>query len=72
MQDVFSPLAPGSVRAPRHPWMSVGTWLRVWGERRALERLDARMLADVGIDPADARREAERTLWDVPAGRLEF
>lgn len=40
--------------------------LDVWGERRALERLDARMLADIGLSEADARRESARAVWDTP------
>lgn len=36
-------------------------------ERRALGRLDAHLLADIGLSPDAARIEAERPLWDVPA-----
>jgi uncharacterized protein YjiS (DUF1127 family) len=42
----------------------------VWSERRALDRLDSRMLADIGLDCTQARAEAARTPWDVPTGRL--
>ncbi|ETX29218.1 DUF1127 domain-containing protein [Roseivivax isoporae] len=35
--------------------------------RRDLGRLDAARLDDLGIDPADARTEARRPAWDVPA-----
>ncbi len=44
-------------------------WLDVWSERRTLERLDRRMLADIGIEEYSARREAARPLWDVPSER---
>ena len=36
-------------------------------ERRSLARLDAHLLADIGLTPEAARAEAERPLWDVPA-----
>lgn len=35
-------------------------------QRRALARLDAQMLADIGISREEARAEAERSLWDAP------
>ncbi|MGR3433996.1 MAG: DUF1127 domain-containing protein [Shimia sp.] len=35
--------------------------------RRALARLDAARLADLGLDAAAARAEAARPAWDVPA-----
>jgi uncharacterized protein YjiS (DUF1127 family) len=34
--------------------------------RRALARLDDRLLADAGLSPAQARAEAARPGWDVP------
>lgn len=48
----------------------VRLWLDVWSERQALQRLDDRMLADIGITPEVAAREAARTPWDVPVGRI--
>lgn len=41
----------------------------VVSERAALARLDARLLEDVGVTPAEARRESRRPRWDLPAGR---
>ena len=41
--------------------------LAVWRTRRALSRLDAAGLADIGVTPARAEREAIKTVWDVPA-----
>ncbi len=38
-------------------------------ERRALARLDARELDDIGIDPAAAAAEVARPFWDIPAER---
>lgn len=40
--------------------------LSVWRTRRALARLDAHLLEDIGISPAQARHEADLTVWDVP------
>nr|WP_261384681.1 DUF1127 domain-containing protein [Vannielia litorea] len=37
-------------------------------QRRALARLDAELLKDIGITPDEARTEAARRLWDVPPG----
>ena len=34
--------------------------------RRALARLDARLLRDVGLTQDDARCEVQRPFWDVP------
>lgn len=38
--------------------------------RRRLGELDDRLLADVALDRAQARREARRRFWDAPAGWL--
>jgi len=35
-------------------------------QRRALARLEAAALADIGITPAEARTEAARPVWDLP------
>ncbi|PHQ98641.1 MAG: hypothetical protein COB39_08310 [Marinosulfonomonas sp.] len=37
------------------------------GQRRALRQLDSAALADLGLSYADAKREAGRPFWDVPA-----
>lgn len=44
-------------------------WLALWAERRALDRLDARMLHDIGLSESEARQEAGRPMWDVPRAR---
>jgi uncharacterized protein YjiS (DUF1127 family) len=49
--------------------LPLAAWLRAARERRALSRLTGRELADMGIDPAAARREAARPFWDLPHGR---
>ncbi|QFT57289.1 hypothetical protein FIU94_00510 [Sulfitobacter sp. THAF37] len=35
--------------------------------RRALARLDAEALRDIGLSRAEAQREARRAPWDVPS-----
>lgn len=44
----------------------IGAGLSVWGQRRALARLDDRALADIGLSRGQAEAEAARPLWDVP------
>ncbi|MCK8464298.1 hypothetical protein MUY35_10585 [Aliiroseovarius sp. S1339] len=36
-------------------------------ERRALAKLDATRLSDIGLSYRDAQREASRPVWDIPA-----
>lgn len=53
---------------PRRPWHArLAAWLRLGGEnarqRRALARLDARLLADVGLTRAEAAREYAKPFW---------
>lgn len=59
--------APGTTRPQLLQRMRI--WLDIWSERRSLERLDQRMLADIGIEEFCARKEAARPMWDVPAAR---
>lgn len=53
--------------ARRHPslWTRIATWRRVARERRRLLELDPRLLADMGLTPEQAGREASRPFWDV-------
>ncbi len=55
-----------------HVKRRLGSWLVKWEhamqvrrERRALARLDDRMLKDIGLSRADANREAARSLTDL-------
>ena len=41
--------------------------LAVWRSRRALARLDARALDDIGVTARHAAHEAAKPIWDVPA-----
>lgn len=52
---------------PVAPRFSLLTAISVWRSRRALARLDAHALADVGITAACAVKEAAKPIWDVPA-----
>lgn len=57
----------------RRPARRIGLFERlsilaaVTRQRRALARLDAHQLADLGLSPEAAQREANRPIWDVPA-----
>ena len=46
---------------------SLRTLLSVWKSRRALARLDAHALDDIGVDANRAARESAKPIWDVPA-----
>ena len=56
-----------STTRSRHPLrLALSTRLALWKSRRALAKLDDRALTDVGISRAEADREAQLTIWDVP------
>jgi uncharacterized protein YjiS (DUF1127 family) len=40
-------------------------------QRHQLGRLDAHMLRDIGLTPAQARHEAARPIWDAPASWVQ-
>lgn len=48
------------------PLALLGRMAATTRQRRALGRLDARLLDDVGINSDAARTEAKRPVWDVP------
>ncbi|MEO1103884.1 MAG: DUF1127 domain-containing protein [Devosia sp.] len=54
---------------PVHFGRRILLWMTLWRERRALQKLDPRLMADVGIDPVAAHLEADRPFWDVPDTR---
>ena len=59
-----------AVARPRRSALArLGTWLSLRRERGDLSVLDDRLLRDVGLDRATARREWERPFWDVPPDR---
>ena len=41
--------------------------IALWRQRRTLARLSPDALCDMGLTAAEARAEAARPLWDVPA-----
>ena len=47
----------------RHCGAVLGTWMARVRQRRALRKLDDRLLADVGLTRADARRECAKPFW---------
>ena len=65
----------GTASTPRRSFAAVLGWgvvalvdlLMTWQERAAARRhlsgLDNRLLADVGLSPADVAREAEKPFW---------
>nr|WP_245544296.1 DUF1127 domain-containing protein [Oceanicola granulosus] len=58
--------ASPAVRSARAPRLGLADYLALYRQRRALARLDARALADIGVSDLEARSEAQRPLWDVP------
>ncbi|MEL7253775.1 MAG: DUF1127 domain-containing protein [Pseudomonadota bacterium] len=46
--------------------MSLLDLFSLYRQRRALARLDAHALRDVGLTSHEADREAQRGFWDVP------
>ena len=55
-----------ATRGRRPLRVALSTRLALWKSRRALAKLDDRALTDVGISRAEADREAQMTVWDVP------
>jgi len=49
------------------PRFSLLTMMSVWRSRRALARLDAHALEDIGISAKRALTESSKPIWDVPA-----
>lgn len=47
--------------------LSLWQLLTLWRTRRQLRALDPAQLRDIGITPDEARTEARRPVWDVPA-----
>lgn len=62
-------LSLSTVRATRRSAAKAApfvTYLSVWQQRRALAGMDVTRLAEMGITPAQAAREAARPFWDLP------
>lgn len=58
------PALMGLRRRRRPTWAD---WLDLRRQRRALLRLEPRLLDDIGVSRAAALREARRLAWDAPA-----
>jgi uncharacterized protein YjiS (DUF1127 family) len=41
-------------------------WVAVARQRRALARLDAHALSDIGLTPERAQTESRRPFWQIP------
>jgi len=54
-------MKPAARRLP-----NLHTIFDVWKSRRALARLDAQRLDDIGLNAARAARESAKPIWDVP------
>lgn len=54
-----------------HPLRLFGAIASLYRQRRALAELDDRLLDDIGVTKTQARREAERPVWDVPQHWLQ-
>tara|TARA_R110002051_G_scaffold104963_1_gene177845 strand:+ start:62575 stop:62802 length:228 start_codon:yes stop_codon:yes gene_type:complete len=70
MTYLSSQTCPAPVR--RSVWHNL-SWLKkleafasLARQRRALRRLNAQQLTDIGISKAQASREARKPLWDAP------
>lgn len=50
-----------------HNRPSLMSLLTLWRSRQALARLDATQLQDIGLTAKEAKAEADRLPWDVPA-----
>lgn len=61
----------GRTFLPVFPFRKLLPWAEIARQRRALARLDGRLLRDVGLDRTDAAREAARVRWDAPDHWLE-
>ena len=68
-----SGLLPCGSATRRRDWLSVrrvarrlAGWMELRRQRRALARLDAHLLDDVGLPADTAGHEARRPFWDAP------
>jgi len=59
-----APIATNNARSIRVTFARV---YALWCSRRALARLTTAQLEDVGVSASEARQEAHRPVWDVPA-----
>lgn len=60
---------PDGTRRRRSAASRLRLCLDLWSERRHLEAMDDRALADIGLNRVDVVREAARRPWDIPTHR---
>lgn len=71
MPSSYTGIAFDSAMRPLPPFsriaMAVALTVLAWETRRrtrlAIRRLDAHLLRDIGLDPAEARTEAQKPFW---------
>lgn len=65
--DAAAPLTlTHPARGMARRWPRLADLLALGAQRRALVRLDDRLLADIGLTRAQALAEADRPFWDAP------
>lgn len=69
MEQVLSRLSVPTISGWRAAPSLVRLWLDVWSERRTLARLDARILADIGLGEGEVSSECRRRFYDLPRAR---
>lgn len=61
---------PSAGIAPRHAFAALREMIATARSRRQLAALSEQRLADLGLTPAEAAREAQRPFWDAPRAWL--
>jgi uncharacterized protein YjiS (DUF1127 family) len=70
------PMQWSALRSPRTPaagptrdlakWLSAASrWLEWTRSRQSLDELDDHLLKDIGLTRSDARREADKSFWQL-------
>ena len=69
IHDIGHGIAIAPRRAERPALATLALMLAHGRERASLARLGAEALADLGVTPAQAAREAARPFWELAPGR---
>lgn len=63
MSNSISGIRPTTISIHKG-WMKRGVrWIENWRQRKALSKLDDRLLTDIGITRAMAKREIAKPFW---------
>lgn len=62
----ISPFGGHATTVRQSPWVFLRNLMSLRKQRMDLDKLDQRLLDDVGIPAEDARLEAKRPFWDAP------